>query len=250
MFRLLCVTAHPDDEAGAFGGTLATYADRGVETSVFCLTPGQAASHRGVARDEQHLAELRREEFQASCRLLRVKRAECFDYRDGSLVLENFHRMVGEIVRRIREVRPHVVLALGSEGLITGHPDHTMASLVCTAAFHWAAHSSQYTDQIHQGLHPHRAHKLYYTTSHFTLPEREPTSLAPITTMIDIGRHLETKIAAFQCHHTQGPLFALLENNLRKRGQVEDFHLAARIELGPYGKPETDLFDGIAEDQR
>lgn len=247
MFRLLCVTAHPDDEAGAFGGTLATYADRGVETAVICLTPGQAASHRGVARDAAHLAELRRDEFQASCRLLRVTRAECLDYRDGSLVLENFHRMVGDVVRRIREFQPEVVVALGTEGLITGHPDHTMASLVATAAFHWAAHSGQYTDQMYQGLQSHRAQKLYYTTSDFILPDREPTSLAPITTTIEIGRHLETKIAAFRCHATQGPLFPLLENNMRKRGAVEYFHLAARIELGAYGKPETDLFEGVKE---
>jgi LmbE family N-acetylglucosaminyl deacetylase len=247
MFRLLCVTAHPDDEAGAFGGTLATYADRGVETAVICLTPGQAASHRGIARDANHLAKLRREEFAASCKLLRVKRGEVLNYRDGSLVLENFHRMVGDVVRRIREVKPDVVIALGTEGLITGHPDHTMASLVATAAFHWASHSGQYTDQIYEGLKPHRAQKLYYTTSNFTLPDREPTSLAPITATIDIGRHLETKIAAFQCHTTQSPLFPLLENNMRKRGAIEVFHLAARIELGPYERPETDLFAGIMQ---
>jgi LmbE family N-acetylglucosaminyl deacetylase len=34
MRRLMLVTAHPDDEAGAFGGTLRVYADRAVETSV------------------------------------------------------------------------------------------------------------------------------------------------------------------------------------------------------------------------
>ncbi|HVG91815.1 MAG TPA: PIG-L family deacetylase, partial [Alphaproteobacteria bacterium] len=43
MLRLLCFTAHPDDEAGGFGGTLLRYAERGVETHVICLTPGQAA---------------------------------------------------------------------------------------------------------------------------------------------------------------------------------------------------------------
>ncbi|MGH9523196.1 MAG: PIG-L deacetylase family protein [Terriglobales bacterium] len=246
MLRLLGVTAHPDDEAGAFGGTLATYADRGVETAVICLTPGQAASHRGAANDDQHLAQLRREEFAASCRLLRVTRGEVLDYRDGSLVLESFHRMVGDVVRRIREFRPHVVLALGTEGLITAHPDHTMASLVGTCAFHWAAHATQYTDQIYQGLQPHRAQKLYFTSATFHLPEREPTSLAPITSTIEIGEHLETKIAAFKCHTTQGPLFALLENNMRKRGAVEVFHLAACIEIGP-AREETDLFEGVTD---
>ena len=32
--RLMCVTAHPDDESLGFGGTLARYAAEGVEVSV------------------------------------------------------------------------------------------------------------------------------------------------------------------------------------------------------------------------
>lgn len=40
----MVVTAHPDDEAGAFGGTLRVYADRGVETSVL---EGQGAVSSG-----------------------------------------------------------------------------------------------------------------------------------------------------------------------------------------------------------
>ncbi len=48
MLKLLCVTAHPDDEAGAFGGTLLLYHERGVETSVVCMTAGTAARNRGT----------------------------------------------------------------------------------------------------------------------------------------------------------------------------------------------------------
>ena len=70
MFRLLCVTAHPDDEAGNFGGTLRAYKDRGVETCVICLTPGQAATNRGLAKNDQELATLRKREFAASCEIL------------------------------------------------------------------------------------------------------------------------------------------------------------------------------------
>ena len=72
MLRLLCVTAHPDDEAGGFGGSLLLYASRGVETHVICLTPGQAATHRGGARSDEELAAMRRQEFQASCRMLKI----------------------------------------------------------------------------------------------------------------------------------------------------------------------------------
>src|SRR5439155_5069448 len=67
MLRMLVITAHPDDEAGNFGGSLCLYHDRGVETCVLCLTPGQAATHRGGARSDQELALIRRQEFAASC---------------------------------------------------------------------------------------------------------------------------------------------------------------------------------------
>jgi len=50
MKRLMCVTAHPDDEAWAFGGALALYQQRGVETSVICLTRGGAGTYKGPAK--------------------------------------------------------------------------------------------------------------------------------------------------------------------------------------------------------
>ena len=65
MLRLLCITAHPDDEAGGFGGSLLVCADRGIETHVLCLTPGQAASHRGNSASNDELAAMRRREFAA-----------------------------------------------------------------------------------------------------------------------------------------------------------------------------------------
>src|ERR1700758_4209945 len=104
MLRLLCVTAHPDDEAGGFGGTLLFYASRGVETNVICLTPGQAATHRGGARSDQELAAIRRQEFQAACRVLRITSGEVLDHPDARLDRVNFYDVVGELVERIRRL--------------------------------------------------------------------------------------------------------------------------------------------------
>ncbi|HEX6878840.1 MAG TPA: PIG-L family deacetylase, partial [Terriglobales bacterium] len=60
MLRLLCVTAHPDDEAGLFGGVLLLSHQRSIETYVLCLTPGQSATHRGGIHSDSELAEVRR----------------------------------------------------------------------------------------------------------------------------------------------------------------------------------------------
>src|SRR5437868_3249383 len=141
MLRLLCVTAHPDDEAGNFGGTLLLYHERGVDTYVLCLTPGQAATHRGNTSSDEELAAQRRRELQDSCRILKVTRCEVLGYPDGALNRADFYRVVEDLVLRIRTIRPHVVITYGAEGGVTAHSDHAMAGIFATAAFHWAGRS-------------------------------------------------------------------------------------------------------------
>ena len=248
MPRLLCVTAHPDDEAGAFGGSLLLYNSRGVETYVICLTPGQAATHRGGARSDQELAAMRREEFQAACRVLKISRGEVLGYPDAGLDRVNFYSVVGELVERIRRIRPHVMMTIGAEGAVTAHPDHSMASLTATLAYHWAGRSNRFPEQLQNGVTPHRTQKLYYATALFTLPDRQPVSLAPVTATLEIGSEfLEAKIRAFKRHTSQAPLFNLFETMVRKRGTRELFHLAATT--SPRQMPiETDLFEGVTGD--
>jgi LmbE family N-acetylglucosaminyl deacetylase len=242
----MCITAHPDDEAGSFGGSLRLYRDRGVETAVVCLTPGQAASNRGGARNDQELAELRREEFAASCEILKINYGIVLDYPDGLLHRQDLYRIVCELVRQVRRFRPDVILTFGAEGGVTGHTDHSMASIYATLAYHWAGRDNRFPDQLKNGFAAHRTEKLYHTTADFTLPDRQPVALAPTTTVVEIGQYLETKIAAFKAHASQAPLWPLFESHVRRRGSKEMFHLAASIHLRPI-EHETDLFVGVAE---
>jgi len=244
MLRLLCITAHPDDEAGNFGGTLLTYRERGVETSVICLTPGQAATHRGEAKSDLELANIRKQEFAASCEILRVSKPVILDYPDGQLYRQELNRVVYDLTLHVRRFRPQVMLTFGAEGGVTGHPDHSMAGVFAALAFHWAGRTNRYADQFHGGITAYRAQKLYHATADFALPNRQPITFSPHTAVIDIGNHLETKIAAFKAHKTQAPLWPLFEENVRKRGMREMFHLAAGVNGGA-AKQETDLFDGV-----
>jgi len=243
----MCVTAHPDDEAGGFGGTLLKYHESGVETCVVCLTPGQAASHRGSAKNDQELAELRRQEFLASCEILKVSRPIILNYPDGQLYRQELNRVVYDLTMRVREFRPHVMLTFGAEGGVTGHPDHSMAGIFGTLAFHWSGRQNRYADQVKNGSGPHRTQKLYFQTADFALPNRPPITFSPKTAIIDIKKHLETKIAAFKAHTTQAPLWPLFEEHVRKREGKEMFHLAASVKGGT-SAAESDLFEGVTED--
>ncbi|MBV9610340.1 MAG: PIG-L family deacetylase, partial [Acidobacteria bacterium] len=121
--RLMCVTAHPDDEAGAFGGTLVLCARRGVVVNLICLTAGESATHRGGARTNHELCEMRRKELAESARLLNISHVDVLDYPDGGLDQLDFNSVVADLTLRMRRLRPQVVLTMGPEGAITAHPD-------------------------------------------------------------------------------------------------------------------------------
>jgi LmbE family N-acetylglucosaminyl deacetylase len=244
MLRMMCVTAHPDDEAGNFGGCLQLYAGRGVETCVICLTPGQAATHRGSAKNDIELAVLRRREFAAACAILKVTNAIVLDFPDGRLHRMEAYRVASDLVRKVREFRPQVMLTFGPEGGVTGHTDHSMASIFATLAFHWAGRNNRYPDQLSDGIRPHRAQKLYHATANFTLPDRQPVMPSVATAVIEVGQYLQTKLEAFKAHTTQAPLFAMFESRMRQYGGQERFHLAASMSA-PSAQMETDLFEGI-----
>jgi LmbE family N-acetylglucosaminyl deacetylase len=249
MLRLLCITAHPDDEAGAFGGSLLLYQERGVETAVVCLTAGTAARNRGTARTNEELAQLRRAEFAASRRVLNVAHGEVLDYPDSKLDRTDLYQVVGDLVLRIRKLRPHVILTFGPDGGLTGHVDHAMAGVFATLAFEWAGRPDRYADQFEHGVTPHRAQKLYYHAADFLLPDRQPIAQPTVTARIQIGKErFENKVRAFRQHTTQAPLFEKVRKNLgQKEGAVEMYHLAATRDPRE-AKFETDLFEGVVED--
>ncbi len=244
MLRLLTVTAHPDDEAGGFGGSLLLYRERGVETYVICLTPGQAASNRGGAKSEEDLIAMRTREFTNACKILKVTGSEILGFPDGRLDRFDFYTMAERLTQRVRELRPQVMLTFGPEGAVTAHPDHSIASLVATLAFHWAGRSNRFTDQLSAGFKPHRPQKLYYATAPFTLPDRQPVSLPPASAAIDISPYIETKLAAFKAHTSQNPLYERFAGMVRQRGNKEFFLLAATREPQKL-REESDLFADV-----
>ena len=242
MRRLLCVTAHPDDEAAVFGGALLLYQSRGVETYVISLTAGEAGS-RGSAKSREELAVLRRAEFAAACQVLKVSHAEVLGYPDGGLYEIPVSHPVADLAFAIRRICPQVMITFGPDGA-TGHSDHSMASVFATFAFHWAARSDRFAEQLSDGVSPHQVQKLYYVTTEFAFPGRRPLCLAPTSATLDIHGFIDDKIRAFQAHTTQAS--TVVENVIRQQRGIETYHLAAGCAL-PTREMESDLFSSVAE---
>ncbi len=249
--RLLCVTAHPDDESGAFGGALLMAHRDGVETSLLCLTEGQAAHHRGDAADGAELGRLRRAELAAACEVLSITRCEILHYPDGALLSENFHELAGVIAERIRSLRPQVVLTFSGDGGVNLHRDHTMVSMATTAAFHWAGRAEFFAEQSGRGIQPYAPQKLYYANTPFInvrdRPELSQSPTVPYSLTLELGDLADVKFAAFRKHSTQAGVLERVGDVIRKTLSVERYLLAAapgRMAI----TDDTALFAGVTPD--
>ena len=239
--KLMCVVAHPDDECFAFGGALALSADRGIETYVICLTDGQAASNRGDAATGEALGEMRRDEFRRSCEVLGVTHNELMDYQDGRLELVEFPVAAGRLVEQMRRFKPDVVITFGGDGGQNTHADHMVASMLTTAAFHWAGQAKRYPDAGSL----HKAKRLYYVTANMNIPDRPPAMMMPWTVTLDIRSVRERKSEAFRQHVSQAPLKERTKDFFAKYG-AEEFYALVATALPQAAHQATDLFDGLS----
>lgn len=241
--RLLCVVAHPDDECFAFGGALALAAERGVEIHLLCFTDGSAGSYRGSATTPAELGQLRRHELAASCQALGIAHHEVLDFHDGKLEHSTLHDLASEVVRRIRSIRPHVVLTFGGDGSLNTHPDHTCISAATTAAFHWAAHPKR-MPALGPLFQPER---LFYASTNFFLPGRPRPLPAPWTLTLDVRSVMHKKQEAFRRHTTQAPLEEQTRPIFAEHGAFEHYTLAATATPQP-ATQSTDMFEAIIAD--
>jgi len=250
-YRLMCMTAHPDDECGAFGGALLMAHAAGVETTVICLTEGRAASNRGSAANGEELAQLRRAEFAAASAILGISRGEVLDYPDGKLAEQDFSELTGAFVDRIRRWRPHVVLTFGGEGGVNLHRDHTIASLAATAAFHWAGRASAFPEQLERGRQPYWPQKLYYSATPFLMvrnePDRANTCMTPTSLRLELGEHTRRKFDAFRKHTTQAVLLDMVKEVWKEGMGIESYLLVATRGL-QHVSADVAMFQGVVED--
>lgn len=150
-YRVLHVIAHPDDEDSA---TL-TYLSRGlgVDVTIASITRGESGANLITGNFFDGLGVLRTLEFRAAARhygaRLRFTRFADFGYsKTLAETLRNWDRdaVVRDLVRIIREERPHLVLARFQGNPQDGHGHHQAAGLLARDAYRAAGDSALYPD--------------------------------------------------------------------------------------------------------
>ena len=267
--KLMAVLAHPDDESLGFGGTLATYAAAGVETSLVMATRGEAGrcgEHlRGTPGHPgpEALGRIREGELRAAAAILGIRDIAFLGYRDQELDRADPGQAIARIVHHLRRVRPDIVLTFGQDGAY-GHPDHIAICQFATAA---VAVSADPTFVSGDGDVPHRVAKLYYIAwpastwaayenalkkliSKVDGVERQavPWPDWSITTVIDTRATWETVWRAVSCHATQMGIFERLHDLSPELHQAlwgaQSFYRVLSTVNGGRLR-ETDLFAGL-----
>jgi LmbE family N-acetylglucosaminyl deacetylase len=148
---LLCVHAHPDDEALFTAGVMARYAAEGVRSVLVTCTDGSlgfapdGTGPMDLNHDRDVVAKARTAELEASAAILGVERLELLGYHDsgmvgwpqndepGAFIAQDLDEVAGRIAEVIAEERPQVVVTYDANGFY-GHPDHIFTHRATMAA--------------------------------------------------------------------------------------------------------------------
>ncbi|MFD4397794.1 PIG-L family deacetylase [Kitasatospora sp. NPDC058478] len=279
---LMAVHAHPDDEATSTGGVLARYAAEGIRTVLVTCTDGACGDGPGGAKpgEEGHdpaaIAELRRQELEASCRILGVDHLELLGYGDSGMmgwpandapgsfwstpVADGAARLADLMLR----YRPDVVVTYDENGFY-GHPDHIQANRITMAALTQAA----LTPKVYWTTAPHSMMQRFgelmreFGTDGDTAadsadgdnpePTGEAMELPPIglpdeeiTTWVDATAFGGQKYDALLAHASQGENIFFLKMGRERFTELMGVETFVRV-LDTTGAalPEKDLFTGL-----
>lgn len=134
MKTVVCVFAHPDDEAFGPGGTIAKLAKKN-PVYIICATKGEAGldSRKGKVKVKA-LYEEREQELLRSAKILGVKRVYFLGFKDGTLSNNLYHEIAAKIERILRNLKPEVILTHEPRGG-SGHLDHIAISMISSYLF-------------------------------------------------------------------------------------------------------------------
>jgi len=273
----MAVHAHPDDEATGTGGVLARYAAEGIRTVlVTCTDGGCGDAPDGVkpgepGHDPAAVAALRREELEASCRVLKVGSLELLDYADSGMMgwPQNeapgafWNTPVEEAAARLAELmrcyQPDVVVTYDENGFY-GHPDHIQAHRITMAAVELTSIPSKvYWTTVPRSAMANFGKVMAEFGVEWDLPqesdgpeegehEHPPIGLPDeeISTWVDVREFGARKYEALAAHASQGENIFFLNLGPERFTHLMGTETFVRVQDSTGTElPETDLFAGL-----
>jgi LmbE family N-acetylglucosaminyl deacetylase len=187
--RYLVVVAHPDDAEFSTAGTIALLTGAGKQVAITQVTSGDKGTSDPTTTSDHLITTREAEEIEAA-RRLGVETVDFLRQTDGELfpTLE----LRGLIVREIRLHQPDVIITHDPFRPYAFHPDHRAVGLSAhDAAYPSARDPHAFSEQIAEGLEPHKTAEVWYFNA------ESPDLIVDITSTID------RKIDSLRAHASQ-----------------------------------------------
>ncbi len=164
--RVLYITAHPDDEDG---GTI-TWLTRGLgaDVTLLSLTRGESGANLITGDFFDSLGALRTLELLRASQYYgcRVRFTSHIDYGYSKNVDEAWRnwdreKVLGEVVRVVRQEKPHIIIGRWQGNARDGHGHHSAAGVIAQLAYAAAADPTRFPEQFKDGLAAWQTLKLY-----------------------------------------------------------------------------------------
>ena len=164
--RILYITAHPDDEDG---GTIAWLTrGLGVDVTLLSLTRGESGANLITGDFFDSLGALRTLELSRAAQYYgcRLRFTTHIDYGYSKNVDEAWRnwdreKLLGEVVRVVREEKPHIIVGRWQGNARDGHGHHSAAGVMAQLAYAAAGDPTRFPEQFRTGLASWQAQKLY-----------------------------------------------------------------------------------------
>jgi LmbE family N-acetylglucosaminyl deacetylase len=190
MKTIVGIFAHPDDEAFGPSGTLTLLAK---EHNVYliCVTNGDAAN----GKPDPELAKIRKEELEASAKLLGVKKVFFLEFGDGTLCNNVYHEVAEKIKKILTDLQPEQLITIEPKG-ISGHIDHIFVSMISSFIF-------QRTDFIKEIWYVCSPKEITKLIKDYFIYFPEGYDIEDIEKVIDVSSVWEIKKQAMLIHESQ-----------------------------------------------
>ncbi|MBI5283162.1 MAG: PIG-L family deacetylase [Candidatus Solibacter usitatus] len=238
--RVLYIVAHPDDEDA---GTLTLLArGYGAQVTLLSLTRGESGANLVTGDFFDRLGALRTLEHRQAAKYygVNVRYTRFTDFGYSKSVDETWRNwprqeVLGDVVRLVRELKPHVIISRWQGTARDGHGHHHAAGLLAREAFAAAADPARFANA---GMKPWQASKLYSGNWR----KGEPDVLAVDAGVYDavVGRsYAEIGREGYRFQKSQG-----MGAVLARPGPAVNYYRLLESRVKAAG-PETSFFDGL-----
>lgn len=241
---VLYVAAHPDDENTVMLSWLAK--EKMVRTSYLSITRGDGGQNLIGSEQSELLGLIRTHELLAARAIDGPEQyftsAADFGFSkttDETLKIWDEEKVLGDVVWRIRNLKPDVIICRFPPDSRAGHGNHSASAVLAEKAFKISADPTKYPEQL-KFVEPWQAKRVVWNTFNFGGPSQIPNEKEYIK--VDIGgfnallgtSYPEIAAESRSQHKSQG--FGVP----RRRGNVVEYFVHKDGE-----KAVSDVFDGV-----